>query len=172
MNCNGKMSFGDFIFPVNPSIIRVSRSRRVKSQPVTFGKTVVTDMGEDKTVISGEGEFFGGNAERDFALLSALLKKGGTEMLYVPSQRPIPACFEALELIGRDTQGVIFYSFRFVESRSGSPADRSEIIADGTSSLFDYSFITGLSVGMLRSLNPGIKRPDIPVEAGRSVFLC
>ena len=172
MNCNGKMSFGDFIFPVNPGVIRVSRRRNVKPQRVLFGKTAVIDMGEDKTVISGEGEFFGENALRDFCMLGELLKKGRTEMLYVPSQRPIPAYFESLELIGRDTDGVISYSFRFIESSADTPTERSEIIADGKSSLFDYSYITGLSVGMLRSLNPDIMRPDLPVGAGKRVYLC
>ena len=165
MNCKGKMSFRDFIFPVNPYIIRISHKRSVSDD-------VVNDMGLNSRIIKGEGEFFGIGAENDFCRLKEMHEKG-EGMLYVPSQKPVYAYFSELELIGRDIDGVIKYSFTFIESREKkSIKDVAEMISDGRHSLWDYSYISGTDIETLIELNCDIKRPDDIIQAGRRIILC
>lgn len=172
MNCDGKMSFGDFIFPVNPYLIRVTHKRSVAEQKIPMSGSIVSDMGKMSRRISGEGEFCGESCADDFERLKRLYESSSAEMLYVPSQRPLYAVFEKLELIGEDIEGVIRYGFSFIES-SDAPEIRSKIkIADGRKCLWDYSFESGTDIAELIEHNPDVKRPDTPVPSGRRIRLC
>ena len=172
MNCKGRMSFRDFIFPVNPYIIRISHKRSVSDRKIPFSDDVVSDMGLNSRIIKGEGEFFGSSAENDFRRLREMHEKG-EGMLYVPSQKSVYAYFSELELIGRDIEGVIKYSFTFIESREKkSIKEASGMISDGRHSLWDYSYISGTDIETLIELNPDVKRPDDMIPAGRRIILC
>ena len=138
MRTDGKMSFRDFIFPVNPSVIKIEGRRNLCISPVPL-----FDAG-----------------------------KGG--MLYIPSQRPIFACFSRLEMTAEDIGDVIGYSFEFREIPGGAsyPREQSAVYGDGKSSLWDISYRLGMHIDLLVSLNPHIKRPDIPVMSWEKVMLC
>ena len=83
------------------------------------------------------------------------------------------AYFSELELIGRDIEGVIKYSFTFIESREKkSIKEASGMISDGRHSLWDYSYISGTDIETLIELNPDVKRPDDMIPAGRRIILC
>lgn len=171
MDCKGRMSFRDFVFPANPSVIRVTHKRRLSRREVPFGKEIVTDMGSTERVISGEGEFFGQGAQEDFDRLKAAFEQRGAGVLYVPSQGPMSACFEKLELQGKDVEGVIGYSFTFREC-TGTEHRPGGIIADGSHCLWDYAYLYGRDIMELIRLNPGIKRPDTRINAGEELRLC
>ena len=173
MNYDGKMSFGDFVFPNNPQQIRITRSRDISEQRLMSDDSLVTENGRRPRHISGEGEFFGEDCAAQFASLRERFERGGSGILYIPSQRPMLAYFRELQMIAADIGRVIKYSFVFVECSDGmkkSPVTRR--IADGVKCLWDYSFESGIDIGALIELNPDVKRPDIAVPHGRSVRLC
>ena len=172
MNCDGKMSFGDFIFPVNPYLIKVTHKRSVAEQHIPGGESVVSDMGRAAVRISGEGELCGGSCAEDFGRLRRLYERSSAEMLYVPTQSPVFAVFEKLELIGEDTEGVIRYSFSFVVRSEVPASKRRSVLTDGSKCLWDYAYENGMDTEVLGKLNPDIKRPDVQIPAGRRIALC
>ena len=167
------MSYGDFIFPVNPYQIRVSHGRNAAEQKIPLYGSTVSDIGRTALRISGEGEFFGENALESFRRLKTLFEAGGGAMLYVPSQAPLYAVFETLELMGSDMAGVIRYRFSFVERRSFYHTEKTgELLGNGVSTLWDMAAGRGLSCHWLLEVNPDIARPDQPVPPGKRVRLC
>ena len=173
MNTDGKMSFRDFVFPINPSFIRIFHSRKIAHQKIPFGNNVVSDMGENGRTISGEGEFCGESCIDDFERLKKVFESGGGGMLYIPSQKPIYAVFTSLEMLAQDINGVIKYSFEFIESFEKSLNEHyTDIIADGKNSLWDISYRYGIKVDELIRLNPSVRRPDFIIEKGKRVALC
>ena len=94
-------------------------------------------------------------------------------MLYIPSQNPIYAIFESLEMMARDIEGVVRYSFRFRESPAAKTELRDKvIISDGKHTLWDYAYESNVDIEVLRELAPDIMRPDVIIEAGRRIYLC
>lgn len=173
MNTDGKMSFRDFVFPINPSFIRIFHSRKISRQKIPFGNNAVTDMGKNGRTISGEGEFCGENCIEDFERLKKVFETGGGGMLYIPSQKPIYAVFSSLELLAQDINGVIKYSFEFTESFEKSLNEHcTDIISDGKSSLWDISYRYSVRIEELLRLNPSVRRPDFLIEKGKRVTLC
>ena len=96
MNCDGKMSFGSFIFPINPYLLKITHRRTVAKAAVLYGYPAVSDMGGGVCEISGEGEFFGENALESFRRNFA-----------------VKIVFSSLRLCGSilKTAGAIFYIF-------------------------------------------------------------
>lgn len=173
MNCDGKMSFGDFVFPNNPQQIRITRSRTVTEQRALTGDAKVNEYGKGARKITGEGEFFGEDCIYQFSRLRERFEKGGGGILYIPSQRPVLAYFQELRMIAADIGRVVRYSFVFVEC-SGNPANERDtyIISDGVKMLWDHSYESGIDIEVLLELNPDVKRPDVPILPGRTVKLC
>ena len=173
MRTDGKMSFKDFIFPINPRIIRISHQRIAAKADVPYGKSVVEDLGSKGRIISGEGEFCGEGCIRDFLRLREVMDRGGSGILYLPSQSPIRAVFEMLELTAADAENVISYSFRFEECAENEVCQSEYIIdGDGISSLWDISYRYNIGIDRLAALNDHIRRPDIAVELWEKVKLC
>lgn len=171
MNTDGKMSYKNFVFPVNPSLIRIESGRRLYQKECTEGVTEINDGGKKLCIITGEGEFFGENCTEHYQQLKNTMGGGG--ILYIPSQKPVYAYFEKLELICSDIEGVIKYKFRFVESVEKELEKQIHTIyGDGKKCLWDYSYITGIGIDILVRLNPHIKRPDIPVNGNERIKLC
>lgn len=173
MNYNGKMSYKDFVFPVNPRSVHISTGRKVAVSEVPSGNDVVSDLGNGAAVISGEGEFYGSSAAEVFAQLRRVMTSGGCGMLYIPSQKPICAVAKKLDFTADDTEGLIRYSFVFVESFEKAVPDTGRMMyGDGKSSLWDISYKTGIDIDPLVRMNVHIKRPDIPIKAWEKVYLC
>ena len=172
MNCEGKMSFRDLIFPNNPQQIRITQGRSVREQRSLNGDDFVFVYGRGARRISGEGEFYGEDCAEQYQRLKRLFEKGGAGILYVPSRRPVTAHLEELQMIAEDIGRLVRYRFVFVECTDKEGCGAGRLIADGTKCLWDYSYIYGTDINALTELNPDISRPDIPVSAGRSVRLC
>ena len=173
MKCDGRMSFGDYVFPVNPYYISVSHQRRVNELEVPGRESVVHDMGKGARLVEGRGEFYGSDCLSLFEELKEKFEKGSGGVLYIPSQKPFYAIFEALSIEARDIEDVIQYSFRFIESfEKKSEKNRRSVISDGYHTLWDISYEHSGSVERLMELNPDIKRPDALIERGRRIYLC
>lgn len=173
MNTDGKMSYKNFVFPVNPSLIRIVHTRKVNQHKIPFRNNNVSDMGGNCRTFIGEGEFYGENCNKVFSELKSVFESGGGGMLYIPSQKPIYAVFVSLDILAQDIEGVIKYSFEFVESFEKS-VDIKPVtcIADGQSTLWDIAYRYDRTVEKLVELNPSIRRPDFIIEQGSRVILC
>lgn len=172
MNREGKMSYKSFIFPVNPAVIRISSKNNVAGVNVPYGTELVSQVGKKLRIITGEGEFFGDNCTQLFESLRDTMQGGGG-MLYIPSQKPVYAFFESLELKASDIDGVAAYSFRFAEAELPSQMHSGQYIyGDRISCLWDYAYHYDVPIDRLVSLNPHIRRPDIPVSSREKVWLC
>lgn len=171
MKNDGKMSFRDFIFPINPAVIRIQHRKKLAVQSVPFGNDNISDSGEAGRVITGEGEFAGGGCINDFLALKQTAMKG-PGMLYIPSQEPIYAYAENIELKASDMEGAVGYSFRFIEQKEHPGKSPRFAEGNGTDCLWDYAWRYGADIDLLLSLNPHIRRPDMPVSAAERVRLC
>ncbi len=173
MRCDGKMSYKDFIFPVNPRTITIRTDRHVALSAVPGGSDVVSDLGSGARIVSGEGEFFGEGAVQSFLRLRQVMNSGGGGMLYIPSQSPIFAVAKKLVFDAVDAEGVVHYSFEFVESfdksRGGSAA---ALYGDGKKTLWDISYESRVNINVLVQKNRHIRRPDVPVMPWERVVLC
>ena len=94
-------------------------------------------------------------------------------MLYIPSQSPIFAVAKKLVFDAVDAEGVVHYSFEFVESfdksRGGSAA---ALYGDGKKTLWDISYESRVNINVLVQKNRHIRRPDVPVMPWERVVLC
>lgn len=172
MNTDGKMSFRDFVFPINPAVIKIRHRRKIAVNSIPFGNDKVTDLGQGARIITGEGEFAGENCINDFISLNNTAKQGGG-MLYIPSQEPIYAFAEDIELRASDTEGVVAYSFRFVEAERGIGKKHITFAeGNGNDCLWDYAWKYDVDIDLLTELNPHIRRPDKPVKTTERVRIC
>ncbi len=173
MRTDEKMSYKSYVFPVNPSLIKISHERKIAKASVFDGYDIVNDMGGSYRIISGEGEFFGSRCVEDFLALKSVMDSGGGGMLYLPSQKPIYAVFEQLEMTAQDIQGVIKYKFKFIESFEKHRQERFlYCYGNGRDCLWDISYKYCVNIDILTELNPNIKRPDIPIFPWEKVKLC
>ena len=172
LNTDGKMSFRDFIFPINPAVIRIQHKRKLAVNSVPLGNDNITDLGQGSRIITGEGEFAGESCINDFISLKKAAEQGGG-MLYIPSQEPIYVFAENIGLKASDREGAVAYSFRFVE---GDPVKNKKRISfaegDGVSCLWDYAWKYDVDIDHLAELNPHIRRPDMPVKRTERVRIC
>ncbi len=173
MKTDGKMSYKGFVFPLNPSVISIRHNRKTAASRIPYGNDFVEDIGSSGRVITGKGEFVGENCIRDFMKLKTVMDQGGGGILYIPSQKPVYAVLESLELSASDTQGAIGYSFRFIESFDTIQSNKKTFCyGNGSNCLWDISYKYAISINLLMQLNPWIKRPDIPIYAWEKVALC
>lgn len=173
MRTDGKMSYKGFIFPVNPKMIRITHGRKIAAADVPDGTDTVHDLGEKRSIISGEGEFCGSHCTEDFLRLKAVMDEGGGGMLYLPSQKPVYAVAELLEMTASDMEGVVGYRFRFVESFENSRQKQALYhLAGADCCLWDIADQYGMDIDLLTAYNPQIRRPDVPLVPGERVNLC
>ncbi len=173
MKTDGKMSYKNFIFPVNPYVIHISHQRNITEHKIPFEQNMISDMGKNARIITGEGEFFGTDCISDFHRLENVFHSDGGGMLYIPSQKPVYAVFDKLELVAQDTENVVKYTFRFTESFDKNKNSVWETcISDGVKCLWDYAYKYGIDIETLVKANPDILRPDISITHGKAVNLC
>jgi len=159
MNTTGNLRFRDFVFPVDPQIIKISSARNVFNETGAFSQPVIKDCGEMPLIISGEGEFFGESCVSDFDALKLRMEKPG--VLAIPYRDLIYAYPEKLDIIFSDIPDVIRYRFSFIGRRlSDMPDKKSFIYSDGTVCLWDIADKYAADIDMLVNINPHISRPD------------
>lgn len=110
------MRFKGFTFPYNPRTCRYSASRTYANHkyPELRGAEL-EDMGVDAVVITGEGEFSGGNAYYYWTLLSNLFIEQSVGDFYHPIYTNVPqALMTKLECNLEPRDDYVSYSFEFV----------------------------------------------------------
>ena len=92
------MQFGSFVFPVNPTELKLERACLLRETVGVDGEERVEAVGKRKARVAGKGHFTGENAMAVYRELEALF--GETETLYLPGHRPFEAVLSELALIG------------------------------------------------------------------------
>lgn len=108
------MQFGSFVFPVNPTELKLERACLLRETVGVDGEERVEAVGKRKARVAGKGHFTGENAMAVYRELEALF--GETETLYLPGHRPFEAVLSELALIGVPEKNTVPYTFAFVET--------------------------------------------------------
>ena len=133
------MQFGSFVFPVNPTELKLERACLLR-------ETMGVD-GEERVEAVGKR-----NAMAVYRELEALF--GETETLYLPGHRPFEAVLSELALIGVPEKNTVPYTFAFVETAGKSEAVSGRTYrAKAGESLWDYAYFTGVSIDRLAENN-------------------
>ena len=105
------MQFGSFVFPVNPTELKLERACLLRETVGVDGEERVEAVGKRKARVAGTGHFTGENAIAVYRELEALF--GETETLYLPGHRPFEAVFSELALIGVPEKGQAYWFSSF-----------------------------------------------------------
>lgn len=108
------MQFGSFVFPVNPTELKLERACLLRETVGVDGEERVEAVGKRKARVAGKGHFTGENAMAVYRELEALF--GETDTLYLPGHRPFEAVLSELALIGVPEKNTVPYTFAFVET--------------------------------------------------------
>ena len=102
-------------FPYCPKSVGIRRERKLARFFSPMSGSVVQDLGNAPTVISGTGEFAGSRAQDQIAAIAALFEAGGTGLLQLPGRKAANAWFAAFET--EETAGfpLVRYRFSFLE---------------------------------------------------------
>lgn len=146
------MQFGSFVFPVNPTELKLERACLLRETVGVDGEERVEAVGKRRARVAGKGHFTGENAMAVYRELEALF--GETETLYLPGHRPFEAVLSELALIGVPEKNTVPYTFAFVETAGKSEAVSGRTYrAKAGESLWDYAYFTGVSIDRLAENN-------------------
>ena len=83
-----KMRYKDFVFPQNPKHIEISSERDLQTESIYGEKSNVEDIAQKPIKVTGNGTFYGKEAQEVCAYLSYLLKQGTAGELHRPPLSP------------------------------------------------------------------------------------
>ena len=182
------MRYKDYIWPHNPRVYAISFQREMGAAKVPFGRYCLQDLGPGHRVMTGEGEFVGPEAYREFKKLATVFYDTGPGLLVHPVWQTANAYFVELSLTQEPRVDYVRYRFAFwegydghdtglaVSGESGAGQGESGGSAGGTASgsagarwytvvqgdtLWDIARRQGLSLTALIALNPQIKNPNL-----------
>lgn len=184
------MRFGDYIWPHNPKVYEIAFKRRVVLHKVPFGQYALSGMGREQRVLSGEGEFVGGDAYEQFKKLATVFYSDKPQILVHPIWQSAPAWFVNLTLKQSPRKDYVSYAFDFWECFEGYETvltavstDAAKTTLSGTESakrsaytlkagdtLWGLASRSGLSLNELLKLNPQIRNPNV-YSVGDVIYL-
>lgn len=149
-----KMKFGDFEFPTNPAQLEVSASTNVKSSPIFGIGSSVQNVSREPVTVKGSGRFYGEDAEQSCAFLQHMLRRGKSEVLFIPSAGSLNAYLTRFTY-GRDVSGGASYSFEFTENCNNKSelCAVKEITAAEGDNAFNIAARCGVSVNEIMRKN-------------------
>lgn len=165
-----QMRFGPFLWPVNPTEIRMEDGRNIRE--ALFPIPSLHEDGPLLRTVSGRGFFTGPDSAAQFSALHALLAKGGADILTLPEYGPMRAVLVELTLL-RGSMRMIEYAFSFLESpaESGSsPCEEPAAAIREGETLWHLAARLSIPIERLLALNPEIPEPW-SAEAGKEVRL-
>lgn len=183
------MRYGDYIWPHNPRVYEIEYARRIVSHKVPFGLYTLSDMGRDRRILRGEGEFVGSDAYEEFKKLASMFYVSEPKILVHPVWQSAPAWLVRLNLRQEPRADYVSYEFEFWEcfegyelnirpvsgaaevpdAVQGESERRSHVLKSGET-LWGLAVNNGLSLSRLLELNPQIRNPNI-YYVGDVVFL-
>lgn len=172
-----RMRYKDFEWPNNPRTYTLSAKRQTAAHLIPKQGFAVQDLGQNCTVLKGEGEFFGRDAHKSFQALLAVFSSGGAGTLIHPAWQSTNAYFTELRLSEEPRADYVAYSFTFCEGGSvelieggysaGTAGKRYHVLQNGEN-IWTLAEQYHVSVGTLLELNPDIANPNA-MTAGQRV---
>lgn len=113
------MRFKNYVWPHNPRVYEIGFQRKMASQHVPFGRSVLSGLGMDHRVLRGEGEFVGEGAYREFQKLATVFYEESPGILVHPVWQTANAWFVELSVQQEPTENYVRYAFAFWECYDG-----------------------------------------------------
>ena len=110
------MQFRNFIWPNEPSSLRVTSRRRTALLEEPGGGWTLQDLGTAARTVTGEGVFFGDSAKANLYSLLSLFRKGGIGMVRHPQWGNINVYPQELDYWLEPEENCIHYRFSFLEA--------------------------------------------------------
>ena len=114
------MRYKNFTFPHDPEKLEVTVKNQLGVAHCPGYGPVIQELGVQQRVISGEGAFFGEQAETLYRQLEGIFFQQTPGTLSIPGHPAVTAHFSALRWLGQGDGQIIRYSFEFIER----PSDR------------------------------------------------
>lgn len=153
-----QMRFKDFTWRDNPTELNLALERNVRETVLPFVGSRTSDLGAAKRRVTGEGWFSGEDCLTQWQALEKVFSQGGAGSLQLPGQEPFFAVMDGLKLLGESGEGLIHYSFSFLEYRCGEAyTGEGEHFAAAGESLWDYAHLYSKDIERLRAANPHIR---------------
>ena len=172
------MRFKTFVWPHNPKIYEIKFRRAVCAHKVPFGRHILQNLGMERRVLRGEGEFAGKGAYEKFKELASVFYDETPGTLVHPVWQTSNAYLVALTLRQEPREDYVSYTFEFWECydyyKSGAilitpTVDEAEskysieewyTVVYGDC-LWNIAIKNGLTLAGLLEINPQIKNPNI-----------
>ena len=172
------MRFKTFVWPHNPKIYEIKFRRSVCAHKVPFGRHILQNLGMERRVLRGEGEFVGKGAYEKFKELANVFYDETPGTLVHPVWQISNAYLVALTLRQEPREDYVSYTFEFWECydyyKSGATlvmpaADEAESKVSSEEwytvvygdCLWNIAIKNGLTLAGLLEINPQIKNPNI-----------
>jgi len=180
------MRYKTYTWPHNPRIYTIDFSRCLVQNKVPFGLYHLQDLGRQRRIMRGEGEFAGPEAYRKFGELANVFYSEGPGLLIHPLWQISNAYFVELSLKQEPRPDYVSYSFTFWEdlgyydvklkqvaqAKNSSTTATTKANTSGLTgakvkyrvmkgdTLWDLARRYGTTVEQLVELNPQIKNPS------------
>lgn len=190
------MRYKDYIWPHNPRVYTIDFSRALVQNKVPFGFYYLQNLGRQRRIMRGEGEFAGPDAYQQFGELATVFYDEKPGLLIHPLWQTANAYFVELSLKQEPRPDYVSYTFTFWEDadyydsrlkqvslaapagQSAAPAATSPVgSGSGTTyrvvkgdTLWGIARRYGIRVERLVALNPQIKNPNL-IYIGQEVRL-
>jgi hypothetical protein len=168
------MSYKSYVWPFNPEKLQIEYARKIKQISLPFSGSVLQDLGCEKRVVTGKGEFVGSGCMAEFSRLAAVFDEEGGGTLRMPGMAPFTAAFSALKMVGEAQPDCVSYEFTFLEdaavSDKTSVTETGIYVCTGGESLWSVANLFSTTVDKLKALNPMVQWPNW-LDAGQKVVL-
>ncbi len=169
------MSYKSYVWPFNPEKIQIEYVRNLREIKLPFSGSILQNLGCNKRVVTGMGEFIGSDCMAEFARLANVFAEGNDGMLKLTEIPPFTAAFSSLKMVGEAQPDCVTYEFEFFESTDSGEKGHGETetgiyVCIGGENLWSLAAIYGTDVDRLKALNPMIQWPNF-LEAGQKVVL-
>lgn len=178
------MRFKDYVWPHNPRTYTIDYERKMAVQKLPFGSYRLQDLGLNRRVMRGEGEFVGEGAYQEFQKLASVFYLPGPGVLVHPVWQVTEAHFVELSLRQEPRADYVSYTFTFWECPAeetegltsyGGGKQGGEVAAETAvyhrvsrgESLWGIARDYGIALTDLIGLNPQIKNPNLIVAGER-----
>lgn len=178
------MRYKGYVWPHNPRTYTIDYGRQVALHKIPFGTYRLQDLGLNRRVMRGEGEFVGEGAYDEFKKLASVFYDPGPGPLLHPVWQAAEAYFVELRLQQEPRRDYVRYRFTFCEDAPGEaetvarvegakPPETAESAAgqyhtvQAGETLWGIAGAYGVDLNRLIALNPQMKNPNLILPGER-----